>query len=136
MEVLVSLRKIAIEKYHDKEASLSSTYVETVCDRFHHHLYVDVSGRIRPCIGAMDVNLGNIKSVTLTEAWNSQERRIIRERKFVGKCATCANFQEGKCNSCLGRRTPTKRATKLTNKNLLRDGAVQTTGCPLHRKIC
>jgi len=133
MEVLQGLRKIAIEEYGDKEAALSSTYVETVCDRYHHHLYVDVQGRIRPCIGAMDVNLGNIKQKTLQEAWDSKERRIIRERKFAGPCASCANFQEGKCNSCLGRRTPASGEKALTNEHLLRDNAVQTTGCPLRR---
>jgi MoaA/NifB/PqqE/SkfB family radical SAM enzyme len=132
MEVLQNLRKIAINEFGD-EPALSSTYVETVCDRYHHHLYVDVQGRIRPCIGAMDVDLGNIKTTTLQEAWDSKERRIIRERKFAGPCANCANFQEGKCNSCLGRRTPASGEKALTNKNLLRDGAVQTTGCPLRR---
>lgn len=134
MEVLVNLRQIAIDEYGDKEASLSSTYVETVCDRFHHHLYIDVTGRIRPCIGAMDVDLGNIKNSTLKEAWDSKERRIIRERKVSGPCATCQNFKEKKCNSCLGRRTPATGKNALNNENLLRDGAVQTTGCPLRRK--
>lgn len=133
MQVLTSLRQIAVEEYGDSP-SLSSTYVETVCDRYHHHLYVDITGRIRPCIGAMDVDLGNIKSITLSQAWNSQERRIIRERKFAGPCASCANFVEKKCNSCLGRRTPAEGEKALTNEHLIRDRAVQTTGCPLRRK--
>lgn len=145
MEVLQSLRRIAIEEYGDKNAALSSTYVETVCDRYHHHLYIDVSGQIRPCIGSMDVDLGNIRTTTLAEAWESEERHIIRSRRYAGKCASCANFQEKKCHSCLGRRTPAhtyasdgetivvydKKA--LNNESLLRDGCVHTTGCPLYR---
>lgn len=146
MEVLKELRRIAVDEYGDKEAALSSTYVETVCDRFHHHLYIDIAGRIRPCIGAMDVDLGNIRTTTLSEAWESQERRIIRERRYDGPCASCLNFLEKKCNSCLGRRTEAcEYADKdsahkhnlnpkaLTNESLLRDGCVHTTGCPLRR---
>jgi MoaA/NifB/PqqE/SkfB family radical SAM enzyme len=134
MEVLKNLRRIAVEEFGDEEAALSSTYVETVCDRYHHHLYINVSGNIRPCIGAMDVDLGNIHSTTLVEAWNSQERRIIRARRYAGKCATCANFKEEKCNSCLGRRTPAEGVERLTNESLLKDGCVHTTGCPLFRE--
>ena len=134
MQVLSALRQIAITEFGDAEASLSSTYVETVCDRFHHHLYVDVEGRIRPCIGAMDVDLGNIRTTTLNQAWNSQERRIIRDRKYAGVCAGCANFKEKKCHSCLGRRTPATGEKRLTKELLLKDGCVHTTGCPLFRK--
>jgi MoaA/NifB/PqqE/SkfB family radical SAM enzyme len=136
METLRILRLIAIDEYGDEEAALSSTYVETVCDRHHHHLYIDIRGNIRPCIGAMDVDLGNIRTTTLLEAWNREERRIIRKRKFVGPCATCGNFQEKKCNSCLGRRTPELGNKALNNENLLREGAVCTTGCSLYRKGC
>ena len=134
MPVLAELRQIAVEEFGDSEVSLSSTYVETVCDRFHHHLYVDYKGRIRPCIGAMDVDLGTFPETSLEEAWNSEERCIIRERKFAGACVECANFQEEKCHSCLGRRTPTEGEKKLTNESLLRDGAVWTTGCPMFRR--
>jgi MoaA/NifB/PqqE/SkfB family radical SAM enzyme len=133
MEMLVKLRQIAIEKYGDPDTALSATYVETVCDRYHHHLYIDVQGRIRPCIGAMDVDLGNIRNTSLLEAWESEERRIIRNRQFEGVCARCANFQEKKCHSCLGRRTPPAGTMALTNESLLRDGCVHTTGCPLYR---
>ncbi|KKR07724.1 MAG: hypothetical protein UT32_C0007G0012 [Parcubacteria group bacterium GW2011_GWC2_39_14] len=134
LQMLMTLRRIAIEEYGDADTVLSSTYVETVCDRFHHHLYVDVSGRIRPCIGAMDVDLGNIRSTTLSKAWESRERQIIRERRYSGTCASCANFQEHKCHSCLGRRTPASGEKSLTNESLLRDGCVHTTGCMLYRK--
>jgi hypothetical protein len=77
----------------------------------------------------MDVDLGDIRTTTLEEAWNSEERQIIRDRKFDGPCAKCANFQEMKCHSCLGR-----RAKDLTNESLHRDGCVHTLGCPLFRK--
>ena len=134
LNALTELRSIAINEYGDKEAVLSSTYVETVCDRYHHHLYIDVKGQIRPCIGAMDVNLGSIKNTTLKKAWNSKERRIIRERKYAGVCPTCMNFKEFKCHSCLGRRTLTTGEKALNNENLLRDKSAYTTGCPLFRK--
>lgn len=104
---------------------LSQSYVGTVCDRFRHHLYVNQYGEIRPCIGAMDVKLGNIREVTLTEAWSRPEMVIIRNRCYGGVCGTkCQNFAEGKCNSCLGR-----RAVDLTNESLLEKGFVDTIGC-------
>jgi hypothetical protein len=110
---------------HDMHWELSQSYVGTVCDRYMHHLYVNQYGRIRPCIGAMDVDLGNIKESTLGQAWGSLEMSIIRTRDYHGKCGDeCANFAEGKCNSCLGRRTK-----DLCNEQLQRDGFVDTVGC-------
>ncbi len=112
-------------KEHDVHWELSQSYVGTVCDRYMHHMYISQYGVIRPCIGAMDVNLGNIKKTNLSKAWNSLEMTIIRSRNYHGKCGDeCANFAEGKCNSCLGR-----RAEGLTNEQLRRDGFVQTIGC-------
>ena len=73
----------------------------------------------------MDVNLGNIKLNTLADAWNRDEMKIIRDRKYSGKCGDeCQNFKDYKCNSCLGRRT-----IDLTNESLLSDGCVKTFGC-------
>jgi MoaA/NifB/PqqE/SkfB family radical SAM enzyme len=110
---------------------LSQSYVGTVCDRYRHHLYINQYGEIRPCIGAMDVNLGNIKEVSLKSAWESEEMHIIRNRIYGGACGTqCANFAEGKCNSCLGR-----RARNLTNESLLEKGFVDTVGCWNRREI-
>lgn len=104
---------------------ISQSYVGTTCDRYFHHMYVNQYGNIRPCIGAMDVSLGNIRDTSLQQAWGSREMRIIRSKKYRGKCADeCANFSEGKCNSCLGRRT-----TNLTNEFLLTNGYVETIGC-------
>ena len=135
LQMLVNLRCIAIEEYGDELSASSSTYVGTVCDRYHHHLYIDQYGQIRPCIGAMGVNLGNIREgTTLAEAWESVERRIIRSRQFDGPCTSCVNFQEGNCNSCLGRYTPDEGKDVLTNESLLRDGCVHTTGCSLFRQ--
>ncbi|MEI8343854.1 MAG: radical SAM protein [Candidatus Moraniibacteriota bacterium] len=111
---------------------LSQSYVGTVCDRYMHHMYVSQYGEVRPCIGAMDLVLGNMHNASLEAAWNSSEMQIIRARKFSGKCGDkCANFAEGKCNSCLGR-----RATNLTNENLLAKGSVETIGCwNFHKKV-
>jgi MoaA/NifB/PqqE/SkfB family radical SAM enzyme len=106
---------------------ISQSYIGTTCDRYKHHMYVNQYGEIRPCIGAMDVNLGNVKSgeSALEQAWDSSEMQIIRDRgKRMGKCAECGNYKEGLCNSCIGR-----RVKELTNETLLRDGAIDTIGC-------
>ncbi|MBD3247530.1 radical SAM protein [Candidatus Pacearchaeota archaeon] len=124
------------------EWELSQSYIGTVCDRFSYHMYINQWGEVRPCIGAMDVNLGNVKENSLEESWNRQEMQIIRSRNYEGKCGDeCANFSEideertteagtpkYKCNSCLGRRTE-----NLTNESLLEKGYVSTIGCWNHR---
>lgn len=121
---LTELQAIDATEY-DMHWELSQSYVGTVCDRYMHHMYINQYGEVRPCIGAMDVNLGNIKNSSLSEAWNSVEMRVIRARNYHGKCGDkCANFAEGKCNSCLGR-----RAANLTNESLLEKGCVDTIGC-------
>ncbi|MGV8161791.1 MAG: radical SAM/SPASM domain-containing protein [Candidatus Nanoarchaeia archaeon] len=133
----------AIDKNeHGVNWELSQSYVGTVCDRFSYHMYINQFGDIRPCIGAMDVNLGNAKQILLENAWNSKEMKIIRSRNYKGKCGEeCANFSEVdeeltktagtikyKCNSCLGRRTE-----NLTNEFLLEKGYVSTIGCWNHK---
>lgn len=121
---LIEIQTIDREEF-GHEWLLSQSYVGTMCDRYFHHLYINQYGEIRPCIGATDVQLGNIKGATLADARESKEMGIIRARKYHGKCADeCANFAEGKCNSCLGR-----RAKDLTNKSLLAQGCVETIGC-------
>jgi len=138
---LQELQKIDREEYGNRW-ELSQSYIGTVCDRFSYHMYINQYGDIRPCIGAMDVNIGNAKETTLEQAWNSQEMQIIRSRNYKGKCGDeCANFSEideertaeagtikHKCNSCLGRRTE-----NLTNESLLENGYVSTIGCWNHR---
>lgn len=126
-ELLNKLREL--QKIDRKEFKnvweVSQSYVGTVCDRYMNHLYINQYGDVRPCIGAMDLVLGNMHEMKLSDAWNSAEMQIIRARKFSGKCGEqCANFAEGKCNSCLGR-----RAHNLTNENLLAKGSVDTIGC-------
>jgi hypothetical protein len=111
---------------------INTTYVGVACERPRRHLYVSYQGKIRPCIGATDVKLGNIKEVPLLRAWASAEMQIIRAKKYVGKCAEeCANYIETDsrtgnplCNSCLGRSTE-----DLTNTTLLDNGYVKTIGC-------
>ncbi len=121
---LYELQKIDAQEFGEAW-EVSQSYVGTTCDRYMHHLYVNQYSDVRPCIGAMDLVLGNLHEVGLADAWNSTEMQIIRARKFSGKCADqCANFAEGKCNSCLGR-----RAVNLTNENLLAKGSVETIGC-------
>ena len=128
---LLELQEIDAQEFGNSW-ELSQSYVGTVCDRYMHHLYINQYGDVRPCIGAMDLVLGNMHNVSLEAAWNSSEMQIIRARKFSGKCGEqCANFAEGKCNSCLGRRT-----VNLTNENLLVKGSVETIGCwNFHKKV-
>ena len=121
---LLELQKIDAQEFGNTW-ELSQSYVGTVCDRYMHHLYINQYGEVRPCIGAMDLVLGNMHNVSLKEAWDSCEMQIIRTRKFSGKCGDeCDNFAKNKCNSCLGR-----RAVNLTNENLLAKGSVETIGC-------
>lgn len=121
---LLELQKIDREEFGNAW-ELSQSYVGTICDRYMHHLYINQYGEIRPCIGAMDLDLGNIKNISLLEAWGSFEMQIIRNKSYRGKCADeCANFADGKCSSCLGRRT-----RNLTNKFLNNKGYVETIGC-------
>ena len=141
-EKLIELKKIDAEEY-DNNWELSQSYIGTICDRFSYHVYINQYGDIRPCIGAMDVDLGNIKEIKLNEAWDRPEMKIIRSRNYHGKCGDeCANFSEideektevagttkYKCNSCLGRRTD-----DLTNESLLENGYVKTIGCWNHRE--
>jgi len=126
---MIELQRVDREEFGNLW-EISQSYVGAVCDRYHHHLYVDQYGEIRPCIGANNVHLGNVKSTSLLNAFNKTEMVIIRNKQYSGKCAEeCANFAEGKCNSCLGRRTK-----DLTNDNLLAKDAVETIGCWNFRK--
>lgn len=126
-ELLHKLREIQII---DREEfgniwEVSQSYVGTVCDRYMHHMYISQYGDVRPCIGAMNLILGNVHDESLENCWNSVEMKIIRARKFSGRCGEqCANFAEGKCNSCLGR-----RAKNLTNENIIEKESVETMGC-------
>jgi MoaA/NifB/PqqE/SkfB family radical SAM enzyme len=121
---LEELQKIDREEFRNIW-ELSQSYVGTICDRYMHHLYINQYGEIRPCIGAMDLDLGNIKNISLLDAWDSSEMHIIRNKRYRGKCADeCVNFTDSKCNSCLGRRT-----TNLNNDFLNNNGYVETIGC-------
>jgi MoaA/NifB/PqqE/SkfB family radical SAM enzyme len=101
-------------KEFDKHWDISRSYIGTTCDRFRHHLYVDKRGYIYPCVGCLGddasgvqpVILGNVKDGpgALYAAWNTPLMRdIIRRHVYAGPCATCLNYVEEKCYSCLGR---------------------------------
>lgn len=118
------LSKIDKEEFgHSWEVS-SGYLAGMVCSRYSYHLSIDQYGNIRPCIGAEKLILGNIKEISLFEAWNSPAMQIIRARKYGGECAECLNFKEHKCNSCLGR-----RAVNLDNEHLLEQGYINTVRC-------
>jgi len=76
-ECLEHIQKIDKEE-HGRDVKIGQSYYGTICDRFAHHLYVNQYGDIRPCIGAMDVNLGNIKTTSLAEAWERPEMQISK----------------------------------------------------------
>ncbi len=120
---LLELQAIDRDEF-ENDWEISPGYVGTACDRYMHHMYVNQYGDIRPCIGAMDVVLGNIRETGLEQAWNSAEMQIIRQRKYGGECAKCDHFVKHNCNSCLGRHT-----ANLTNESLLQLGQVPTIGC-------
>lgn len=127
---LLELQRIDREEYGNDWSITQSYAGGPACDRYAHHLYITQYGEIFPCIGATGVKLGNICDVSLQHAWESREMQIIHARQYGGKCGKeCANFAEGKCNSCLGRRT-----VNLTNEFLLTNGYVETIGCWNFRK--
>jgi MoaA/NifB/PqqE/SkfB family radical SAM enzyme len=97
---------------------------ENACNRYCHHLFITKTGDVHPCIGSINVLLGNVKNKDLKEIWNSSEMKIIRARSYNGKCLKCKLFIKKKCNSCLGRYTK-----NLNNNNLLKTGRVHTIGC-------
>ncbi|MBU0568118.1 SPASM domain-containing protein [bacterium] len=114
------------------------TYVGAKCTRFCNHLYIDAFGKVHPCIGAIDVVLGEVSGSyrlgTLKKIWNNPLMKIIRGHKYTGTCATCINFITGNCYSCLGRCTVKDEADKkLTNENLEKHKVVFTRGCLNYR---
>lgn len=125
-EIFCTLQHIDAEEYGN-HWHISRSYVGTCCDRFRHHLYVSKTGDVHPCVGATTVHLGNIRTASLQDCWDTPAMMVIRNHKYVGKCAECLNFEEERCYSCLGRCT-----TMLTNSQIEADGFVQTTGCWNH----
>jgi MoaA/NifB/PqqE/SkfB family radical SAM enzyme len=96
------------------------TYVGSLCDRCHHHLYVDCFGRVSPCLGAnkRGAHIGNVKTGSLSTAWRSPLMHNIRARRYTGRCSVCVKFLDGRCNSCLGRFA-----------SAIGPHVVETTGC-------
>ena len=118
------------EIYRENQWQPGQGYIGTVCDRYMHHMYVNQYGDIRPCIGATGVDLGNIRDTRLETAWNKPEMQIIRNREYIGPCAECGNFKEGRCNSCIGR----CGKKELTGEDIINEGGVPTVGCIWQRK--
>lgn len=115
------------------------TYLGAKCTRFRNHLYIDADGKIHPCLGAFDVILGDISGSKyrrglLRSVWESQELDVIKSHKYTGTCATCKNFIEENCFSCLGRATvKDEEERNLTAANLRKYGVVYTRGCLNYR---
>lgn len=128
-EIFRTLQRIDAEEFGN-HWDISRSYVGTCCDRFRHHLYISKTGHVHPCVGATTVDLGNIRTSTLQECWDTPAMKIIRNHAYTGRCAECLNFKEQKCYSCLGRCT-----ANLSNSQLERDGCVKTIGCWNHRPV-
>jgi MoaA/NifB/PqqE/SkfB family radical SAM enzyme len=126
-EIFRQLQRIDAEEFGN-HWDLSRSYIGTCCDRFRHHLYVSKTGDVHPCVGATAVHLGNIRTSTLRECWDSPVMKVIRNHQYAGKCTECLNFAEEKCYSCLGRCT-----VGLSNSQIEADGCVRTIGCWNHR---
>lgn len=118
------LREVDRLEFGNEWEQNTPAYVGNTCDRYSHHLYVDQYGNGRACLGAVGVQLGNIRTTTLQEMWNHPAMLTIRQRQYGGKCAECDHFQKRRCNSCLGRCT-----TGLTTAQLAKDRLVPTIGC-------
>ena len=90
------LSKIDNEEFGKKWEPTCSYPGEYSCNRYNHHLYIDKEGEVRPCLGALNVSLGNIKNKSLKEMWDSKEMQLIRSRNYDGKCLDCGKFQSKK----------------------------------------
>ena len=122
--VYEKLAEIDQKEFGNKWKPTCSYIGAHACNRYNHHLFIQKTGDVHPCIGSVNVLLGNIKNKKLKELWNSPEMKIIKARNYGGKCLDCALFVKGKCNACLGRYTE-----NLNNESLLKTGKVNTTGC-------
>lgn len=110
------------------------TYVGGVCDRIRHHLYVDLFGKVYPCLGARGrIPLGSVRERPLADIWGSRIRQKLRTERFTvftGVCSRCANFHSGECYSCLG------RAVEKVHMDAGRgEITLETRGCFNHRPL-
>ena len=92
----------AISESNTLEEALSKKYARrrTMCDILSASLCIDSDGTIYPCPGWNGLKLGNINSMTLSEAWNSDDANKLRKIgiKDYTKCQKCDmhNF----CDMC------------------------------------
>lgn len=129
IEIFKNLQHIDANKFNNFW-DISRSYIGTCCDRFKHHIYISKTGDIHPCVGAITVSLGNIRSSSLIECWEHPAMKVIRNHIYKGKCSECQNFSDQTCYSCLGRCT-----VNLDESQIQKDGFVQTTGCWNHRPV-
>ena len=122
----------ALEKLSPERLSTGGSYVGVACDRFRHHLYIDITGNAYTCIGCVGredrLVLGNVREQPLAAIWDHPIRRQIRERLtdiVFGPCSVCENFGST-CWSCLGRSV---ERFEIQGDSLL----IHTRGCFNHR---
>jgi len=126
LALLKELQKIDREEFNNTWEITGSYIASPPCTRFSNHLYIDKIGKVHPCVSSQGVEVGDIKTQTLNEVWNSPVMKIIRDHNYVGKCTTCNNYKEKKCFSCLGRACDPEN---MTTEFLKENGHVETRGC-------
>jgi MoaA/NifB/PqqE/SkfB family radical SAM enzyme len=124
--VLKELQRVDREEFNNTWEITGSYIASPPCTRFSNHMYIDKIGKVHPCVSSQGVVVGDIKTQTLNEIWNSPIMGIIRGHNYVGKCTTCNNFKEKKCFSCLGRACD---PDNMTTDFLKENKHVQTRGC-------
>jgi len=126
LKVLKELQKVDREEFNNTWEITGSYIASPPCTRFSNHMYIDKVGKVHPCVSSQGVELGDIKTQSLNEIWNSPLMSMIRSHNYTGKCTTCKNYQEKKCFSCLGRACDPQN---MTTEFLKGNGSVQTRGC-------
>jgi len=124
--VLKELQRVDREEFNNIWPITGSYIASPPCTRFSSHMYIDKIGKVHPCVSSQGVEIGDIKTQTLNEIWNSPIMKIIRDHKYEGKCTTCNNYKEKKCFSCLGRACDPEN---MTTEFLKENGHVLTRGC-------
>lgn len=83
-------------------------YAGINCNYYYYHLCVTIMGDVWPCIGIPEMQIGNIREMSLANCWNSEQVKKIKNIKneIVGMCKDCKN--SGVCYGCPCRRTYNK----------------------------
>lgn len=98
---------------------ITPPYIAWTCNFYYGHIYVNILGDIYPCVGfTMNEPIGNIKEMTLKDAYNSELMVKIRniDKLLTGPCSECPK----ECYGC-----PCRRLLKTKDIN----SVFETNGC-------